>query len=203
MSMKAKILAGFGLLLAVGLVAWAVLTVPEPQPRTEEPEGPRIMSYENNVISEEKDGRKIWELTAERTEIDIDNYDTIMTGIVGRFYQENGRVVEVKSDKGLYSGESKNIKLTDGVVITSGDGAKLTSRELEWLAKEEILVASGEARVTKDDMLASGDRIESADGFNKIKVIGHAHWEKGEITAERLAEEESQQQAVPQNGGGQ
>lgn len=189
MSMKAKILAGLAILLAVGVVVWAVMTVPDPPPMTNEKEGPRIMSYDNNVISEEKNGRKIWDLTAEHTEVDVDRYDTVMTGVVGHFYGENGRVVEVKSDKGIYSGKSKNIKLTDNVIITTNDGIRLTCKELEWLAKQEILAASGEARVTKDDMLATGDRIESMDGFNKIKITGKAHLEKGEATAKKLAAE--------------
>ena len=34
-------------------------------------------------------------------------------------------------------------------------------------------------KVTKEDMLATGERIESSDGFNKVKVIGKAHLAKG------------------------
>ena len=50
---------------------------------------------------------------------------------------------------------------------------------LRWQAKEAMLAAIGDAVAEKDDMKISGDRIESTDGFNKIKVIGKAHLVKG------------------------
>ena len=42
-----------------------------------------------------------------------------------------------------------------------------------------MLAAIGNATASKDDMKANGDRIESADGFNKIRIIGNAHLVKG------------------------
>ena len=69
--------------------------------------------------------------------------------------------------------------ITGNVAITTSDGAKLSSKELRWTAKDELLAAVGDATAVKDDMKASGDRIESTDGFNKIKIIGKAHLVKG------------------------
>ena len=63
--------------------------------------------------------------------------------------------------------------------IHTSDGASLTGQELRWQAKESMLAAIGDAVAEKDDMKISGDRIESTDGFNKIKVIGKAHLVKG------------------------
>ena len=95
------------------------------------------------------------------------------------FYAPDGRVVEVKAAKGTYLEGTKDIVLTGNVDVKTSDGASLTSDELRWEAQKEILAAIGSAKAVKDDLLATGDRIESTDGFNKIKIIGKAHIVKG------------------------
>lgn len=88
-------------------------------------------------------------------------------------------MVSVNADNGSYSNATKDIALTGNVSIENSDGAKLTSDELKWTAKDEVLAAVGSAVAVKDDMRATGDTIESTDGFNKIKIIGHANLSKG------------------------
>lgn len=194
--MRQKVLIGMGLLLALGVVVWAVVTVPEAPAQKPLPEGPKLMTYDNNTLSAEQNGRTLWELTAEHTEVDVDTRRTELRGITGHFYAEDGGRVDIKAEQGHYDDVSKNIKLTGHIEVENSEGARLTSDELEWLAKEEILAASGKARVTKDDMLGSGDRIESSDAFNKFKISGHAHLEKGKETARKLEEEKQKARAA-------
>ena len=180
MNKMRKFLLGAGLALFVALVIWAVTTVPEPPKKTEQPaQSANIMSYDGNEISEEKDGRKIWDLTAEHIEVNIDTQDATLEKITGHFYAEDGRMVEVTADKGNYSQSSRDIAIMGNVSVKNSDGAQLTSDELRWDAKQAMLAAVGNAKAVKDDLLAAGDRIESTDGFNKIKIIGKAHLVKG------------------------
>ena len=180
MNKMRKFLLGAGLALFVALVIWAVTTVPEPPKKTEQPaQSANIMSYDGNEISEEKDGRKIWDLTAEHIEVNIATQVASLEKITGHFYAEDGRIVELTADKGTYSQNSRDVALTGNVQVKNSDGAQLTSDELRWDAKQEILAAIGNAKAVKDDLLATGDRIESTDGFNKIKIIGKAHLAKG------------------------
>ena len=102
-----------------------------------------------------------------------------MEKITGHFYAKDGRIVELTADKGTYSQNSRDVALTGNVQVKNSDGAQLTSDELRWDAKQEILAAIGNAKAVKDDLLATGDRIESSDGFNKIKISGKAHLAKG------------------------
>ncbi|SHK60137.1 LPS export ABC transporter protein LptC [Selenomonas ruminantium] len=180
MDTKRKFLLGAGLIVFIALVVWAVTTVPEAPQKTEDPqENAKVMSYDGNEISEEKNGRKIWDLTAEHIEVNIDTKDAQLVNLSGHFYAEDGRVVELKADKGSYEAASKNVVVSGNVSVKNSDGAVLTSEELRWDAVKEILAAIGSAKVTKEDMLATGDRIESSDGFNKIRILGHAHLSKG------------------------
>ena len=179
MEKKHKFLLGAGLAASVALVIWAVITVPETPSPESEPQKGSFMSYDGNVLSEERNGRKIWGLTAEHIEVNIETRDAELEKITGHFYAEDGRVVEVTADKGSYNEKTKDIVIAGNVDVKNSDGARLTSDELRWEAKKEILAASGNAKVTKEDMLATGQRIESSDGFNKVKVIGKAHLVKG------------------------
>ena len=188
MSIRAKALAAVIAVLAVGLVVWAVATVPDAPKIVPQPDK-KTMSYDGNTISEEKNGRKIWELTSEHIEVDVDTQDVTMQGITGHFYAEDGKVAELKAESGVYGGKSKDIKLTGGIVVTYSDGAILVSKEMEWKSQEEILTALGDVKSVREDLLITADKIESSDSFNKVKAVGHAHLEKNEEKAKAMAEE--------------
>ena len=188
MSNRAKALAAVIAALAVGLVVWAVATVPDAPKIVPQPDK-KTMSYDGNTISEEKNGRKIWELTSEHIEVDVDTQDVTMQGITGHFYAEDGKVAELKAESGVYGGKSKDIKLTGGIVVTYSDGAILVSKEMEWKSQEEILTALGDVKSVREDLLITADKIESSDSFNKVKAVGHAHLEKNEEKAKAMAEE--------------
>ena len=188
MSIRAKALAAVIAVLAAGLVVWAVATVPDAPKIVPQPDK-KTMSYDGNTISEEKNGRKIWELTSEHIEVDVDTQDVTMQGITGHFYAEDGKVAELKAESGVYGGKSKDIKLTGGIVVTYSDGAILVSKELEWKSQEEILTALGDVKSVREDLLITADKIENSDSFNKVKAVGHAHLEKNEEKAKAMAEE--------------
>ena len=180
MDKKAKTAIFAVILLAAALVVWTVRTVPDAPPKQDAPDKPRVMSYDGNVLSEQKNGHMLWDLTAEHIEVDIDTQNARLTNLTGHFYQEDGRSAEVKAQEGTYDASSHDIEVKGTVAVSTSDGAKLTSDTLKWTASDGILAAIGDAKASKDDVEATGERIESADGFNKIKVIGKAHLAKGE-----------------------
>lgn len=179
MSVRGKFIVSAGILLFLVLVTWVVRSIPEPPKLVEPNNEPRIITYEGNALSAEKDGRKQWELVAEHIAIDVDTQNAEMRKITGKFYGEDNRVVTLTSDHGTYNQTTKDIAVDGNVKVVNTDGAELTCQKLSWVAEKEMLVAEGEARVKKEDMRANGDRIESTDGFNHIKIIGSAHIEKG------------------------
>ena len=179
MSSKGKVLLGGLALLLFCLIVWAVRTVPEPPPPIEKTDEPKIMSYEGNTITEEKDGVRIWDLTAEKSHVDVESQDAEMENIVGHFYQPNGRVLELKAPHGEYSHDTGDIKLTGGVVATTNDKMDLSADTLTWLAKEEKLIAEGNAKANSEGhgFHIKAEKIESTDGFQKFKAMGKAHIE--------------------------
>ncbi len=174
-----KALIGAGILLFVCLVVWVVSTTPEPPPEEPLVDPSRKMTYDGNTLSGEQNGKKLWDLTAEHMEVDMNTNDTELENLVGHFYQEDGTSVELRAERGVYQKKKNEIHTEGSVVVTTTDGAKLTSDRLDWAEKEGMLTAEGKAKIEKDDLLAEGDRIESKDGFTHFWIRGNAHIVKG------------------------
>jgi LPS export ABC transporter protein LptC len=179
MDKKGKLIILFFTVLVVAVVVWAVKTVPMAPVQTAPTEDSKVMKYSGNTLSEEKNGKKIWEITAEKMDVDIETQNVTITNMSGKFYEETGTVVAVNAPHGYYDQKSKDLKFDGGVDVESSDNAKLNAQQLTWTAATAILAAEGDAKVSKDDAVATGNRIESSDGFQIIKVIGNAHIVKG------------------------
>lgn len=179
MSTRGKILLGTISLLFVCLVVWVIRTTPEPPPDQPVIDTEKKMVYDGNTLSEERNGKRIWDLTAKRMETDLKSNNTELTELVGHFYREDGKSIELKAKHGIYQQDKQEIHIDGDVVATTSDGAKLTSDRLDWQEKEDMLVASGKVKVTKDDLEATGDRIESKDAFSHFWIRGNARIVKG------------------------
>ena len=181
MKNRAKLLLGTGALLIIGLIYWAVVTTPTAPLNEEAGPDSRMMQYSGNTISEEKNGVKIWEMTAEEILVDTQTQDLTLKNLSGKFYQTNGTVVSIKAPAGFYQVKDKNIKMDGGVKVESSDGAKFDAQKLLWQSAGQILTGEENVKITKEDMAATADKIESADGLANIKLSGHAHITKGKV----------------------
>ena len=81
--------------------------------------------------------------------------------------------------QGYYDQDSHNVHVEGDVVVTDSDGGKLESINLDWLSAEEMLVATDDVKISKDDMRAFADRAESMNGFQKFLLKGNARILKG------------------------
>ena len=169
-------------------VAWAVLTIPDgPPPIQGDPAKAREMEYGENTIREEIGGKLVWELQTSYSSVDIKTQATSFKDAKGKYYFADGKELTLTAPEGSYDSKTKNVKLKGGVTATTSDGAKLTSKELEWLAGEDRLVATGEARISQPGMIIEADRIEGWNQFQEFKATGNAH----------LVQEKSKEGAEP------
>ena len=160
------------------LVIWVVKTTPD-TPKIEKIEIPKTMEYEGNTISEEINGVKLWDLTADKIIVGIETQIAEMNNVVGHFYQSDGKSIELKANSGSYDNVSRNVHLEENVIVTTSEGAKLTSDKLDWNFDNETLTATDKVKISKDDIRASGDMAESRDGFKHFKLKGRVHIIKG------------------------
>ena len=102
-----------------------------------------------------------------------------MKGIEGTFYSEDGNTLSLKADTGHMDSTTHDVVLTGGIYAETSNGVTLRANALHWTAAKKELAAEGSAVLTRDDLRASGDRITSADEFEKFAIEGNAHIIKG------------------------
>lgn len=200
MENKTKILIGVLVILFVCLVTWVVRTTPT-EPIDDYIEPPTVMEYENNTLIEEKDGVKIWEITTDKIRIDANTHRADFQNVKGKFFKEDGKVLELTAIQGYYDQDTRNIHIEGDVVMTDGEGGKLETVHLDWLSNEELMIATEDVKISKDDMRAFADRAESMNGFQKFLLKGNARILKGvkEDPAESSAENSTATENPAQN----
>lgn len=200
MENKTKILIGVLVILFVCLVTWVVRTTPT-EPIDDYIEPPTVMEYENNTLIEEKDGVKIWEITTDKIRIDANTHRADFQNVKGKFFKEDGKVLELTAIQGYYDQDTRNIHIEGDVVMTDGEGGKLETVHLDWLSNEELMIATEDVKISKDDMRAFADRAESMNGFQKFLLKGNARILKGvkEDPAESSAEDSTAAENPAQN----
>ena len=174
MSTREKILAAVAVIFFVCLVVWVVRTTPKAPPPFEKVEPPTIMEYEGNTITEERDGKIIWELTCDKLRVDSITQDMELINVKGKYYDED-KTWNLTADHGIYDQAEKLIYLEGNVVLTNNvDSEELRSEDLAWLTEKEILVAQGKVSVKNDKgatLLA--DKIEWFSAEEKIIATGN------------------------------
>lgn len=175
MEKKYKILIAIGLGLFACLVIWVVATTPDEPPTIEKFEPPSSMTYESNSIVEEKNGEKLFELNSGKMIVDAVTQNAELEDIQAKLYQSDGSFVELRAKRGSYNHQSGDIHVEGEVNVVDSEGAKLISGKLDYLGEEEILVATEDVKIFKDDMRATGDRAEARNGLRHFNLKGNAH----------------------------
>ena len=172
---KKKLLYGIGALMG-SLILWAVLTVPKP-PSAEEvaKDAKKIMEYSDQTIFEEKKGKRVWDIKTGKSKVEIATNNAEFFDVIGHFYSEDGKTLEVKAKHGEYNAKTRDVSLDGEVKATMSDGAVLTCEKIIWIANDKILSAVGKAKLTRGDVVAEGDKMDGYDAFEEFKITGHAH----------------------------
>lgn len=135
--------------------------------------------FVGNTIVEEEGGKRIWELTAEKIEMEPNSDKVRLTNIKGTFYKKDGGTIVITAPDALTDTKTRDVFLTGNVKAVSNDGATFTAREAHWAGQDRRFFGSGDVRLTRDDTVITGDRMESDENMAKVRVEGNAHVVKG------------------------
>lgn len=185
MSTLNKVLIAAVVIFFVCVVVWVVRTTPtEPLP-VEKVEPPTVIEYEGNTITEEQDGKIIWELTCDKMRIDTVTQNIELDGVKGKFYQyseDETTTWNLTAATGTYYQIQKNISVEGNVDITNSDGAQLLTDKLEWFAEEGLLSASGNVKILNDDgAKLAGDKVEWFTSEDKVIATGNVKISKEDM----------------------
>ena len=125
---------------------------------------------------QEKD--RVWQLTADKGAYDQNSKLIYVEGNI-IVKEEGDKEWQLTADNGTCDPNNKLIHFEGNIVVINNEGAKLTSLALDWFGEQEMLVATGEVKISKDDVRAFGDLAYSNNGFKHFGLMGNAKLQKG------------------------
>lgn len=174
--MKKKIGAVIaGSILLIGGFLWYVMgDEPDISKKVKEQIPDMTMSYSGNVLKEERDGRLIWEVTADKIELDANSKLAKMQNMRAKFYRDNGIVTELTAKEAFYDQQTNLITMNGSIEAIESDGSSLKADEAKYDGKKRQLQCDGNVEVHKDDYLITGQHLTADDESGKVRVQGDA-----------------------------
>jgi len=143
--------------------------------------GPEVAPHElkNTSLHEEDGGKKVWELTLASLIYDKERDVNVLKGIKGKFYQADGSNITIESEAGEIDMKTKTITLTGHPKGIFSTGGELIADKLSWFSKDEKIVAEGNVKITKDDIVATAQKATMETVLEHLKLEGEALVQKG------------------------
>ncbi len=108
----------------------------------------------NNVnYTEDKDGKKQWELEALKAQYFKEGDLTIFENVNLTVYAKNGKTYVVKGKSGKLMNETRDVEINGNVTVTSEDGYKLNTESLKYAADKKQIT-------TNDRVLFTGPKMD-------------------------------------------
>jgi len=106
-------------------------------------------NIESLLVTETKDGDKLWELFADAgTYTDMNNI-VLLEGIIGNFYGDKMVKASFKADRGTYNTDKKEIILYGDVMLVYKDGTNISAERITYKGKNTDITAVGNVRIEK------------------------------------------------------
>ncbi len=128
---------------------------------------------ENLLVTETKEGEKLWELYAEKGTYSDQDSIVFLEDLIGNFYDNNKVKASFKADNGTYNSKLKEIKLFNNVILVYDDGTNITTDRLEYKGKNEDIIAQGNIRIEKpNEVVIFGSKAILKGDFSDFNIEG-------------------------------
>ena len=116
----------------------------------------QLVNFQGADLQEEKDGKLVWALSAEKIEYDPRTKAIVLTNLKGLFYQDDVTTT-ITAPHAVLTGDRNSLDIDQGVTATNTEGAftynskdvTLTGDKLEGNMSLKIIKAIGHAKLTK------------------------------------------------------
>jgi LPS export ABC transporter protein LptC len=182
LSKKAYAIIGLVFCLLAGMLYYFIKDEPiiPKEDKQEASSSPtNTLSYAGSTVVEEKDGKRVWEITADKIEVDPQTQNADLTNIKGIFYKEDGQKVDLTALHGIVNNKTHDVELDGDIKAVATDGATFIAKKAKWIDATQHFSGSGDIVVKRQDTIMTGEEMESDVGLKKVKVSGHARIQKG------------------------
>jgi Uncharacterized protein conserved in bacteria len=168
------------LLIAGGLYYFNREEVPPPPRQVEAKAEPSLVTFAGSSIFEQQDGKKNWEITAETVQVSPDTNKAQLINFKATIYRPDGSKIDIVGRQAELDTKTRDIDMSGDIRATSSsDGAVFTAPRGRWNGSERRFYGSDGITLTRGDTVITGDKIESDERFEKVKVTGNARVLKG------------------------
>ena len=137
------------------------------------------MAFSGSKLTEDQDGKRIWELTARVMEVDPKTRWVYLTDLDGVLFRADGTHITVTAKNAVVDPQTRNLEMSGAINMKASDGPTFTAEKGRYVAKDRKIFATGSIRATKDDYVLTANELETDDKFDKIVVKGKARIVKG------------------------
>ena len=110
----------------------------------------QLVNFQGADLQEEKDGKLVWALSAEKIEYDPRTKAIVLTG------------------------DRNSLDIDQGVTATNTEGAEFKTEALHFDNKTKTLTSKTAFTYNSKDVTLTGDKLEGNMSLKIIKAIGHA-----------------------------
>ena len=137
------------------------------------------MAFSGSKLTEDQDGKRIWELTARVMEVDPKTRWVYLTDLDGVLFRADGTRIVVTAKDAVVDPQTRNLEMSGSINMKASDGPTFTAEKGRYVAKDRKIFATGSIRATKDDVVLTANELETDDKFDQIVVKGKARIVKG------------------------
>ena len=137
---------------------------------TQNPSG-QLVNFQG--AEEEKDGKLVWALSAEKIEYDPRTKAIVLTNLKGLFYQDDVTTT-ITAPHAVLTGDRNSLDIDQGVTATNTEGAEFKTEALHFDNKTKTLTSKSAFTYNSKDVTLTGDKLEGNMSLKIIKAIGNA-----------------------------
>jgi len=137
------------------------------------------MAFSGSNLTEDIDGKRIWELTARVIEVDPKTRLVYMSDLKGQLYRVDGTKIDLTAKTAVVDPKTRNMELSDGLDMKTDDGATLKADKGRYVAQERKIYLTGAVRATQDDTVLTANELETDDRLELLVAKGNARIVKG------------------------
>ena len=127
----------------------------------------QLVNFQGADLQEEKDGKLVWALSAEKIEYDPRTKAIVLTNLKGLFYQDDVTTT-ITAPHAVLTGDRNSLDIDQGVTATNTDGAEFKTDALHFDNKTKTLTSKSAFTYNGKDITLTGDKLQGHIAFKFI-----------------------------------
>lgn len=170
-----------GIIVVVGF-ACMLYSFMNPTKTPDAPPNPeKLIQFEGTELEEKKDGKLVWQLTADKIMVDPDTQIMYFTNPKALLISEDGTELTITSPKGSADKKQQLIIIQPPVSASTNVGDTLQTDGTVYYNMGTHMVKGGHVVIQRHDQTTlKADAFETNTSLDNVSLTGHAQVTKGE-----------------------